>query len=257
MQTTICRPAAYTGNGFLTGTRSTIHLLPAPPDTGIVFNHQLPAVISRAALRDHFVTLGQGRNRILAVEHLLAACYGLGIDNLLIQVNGCEIPFGDGSARLFSRLLWTAGIRRCPAPRRQQQAQPVFIHSGAAFIAALPAERLRISYCIRFPDLTQAFTFRLNPARFYSAIAPARTFAVGAVRHSGQAVRTIGSLSLPARRRFPDEPVRHKILDLLGDLCLLGRRLQADIFACRAGHKLHHQLVTELEKQWTSMKSGN
>jgi UDP-3-O-acyl-N-acetylglucosamine deacetylase len=263
-QTTIRSPVRFSHRGLLTGRPASIRLRPGPPDSGIVFNDSLPALLRHAFVENHFVNLGNGRDIVMAVEHLLAACYGLGIDNLRVDVTGGEVPFGDGSALPFVRILQAAGLRRqTPAARIQTVRQPIIVHQDDAFICALPVEPgstgLALSYFIRFPELEpheQFFQGMVTPAAFPEDLGAARTFGY---RQEGwrlpswldRACHIKGNLILPARLRCADEPVRHKALDLLGDLCLLGRRLSALIIAHKAGHRLHHELVSELEDQWT------
>ena len=304
-QTTIRSPVRFSHRGILSGRVASIRLRPGPVNSGIVFNDSIPARTRYASVEDHFVNLSDGTTTIMAVEHLLAACYGLGIDNLQVEVTGGEVPFGDGSALPFIRILRAAGLRVGQVARKTQSLnRPIVVNQDDAFVCALPApgdmtgfasnpdrvpghgttERLQINYFICFPDAElgeQFFGCHPTTANFAETLGCARTFGyrqngqrlpawIGRVRRaapgeelksskgeefkslkSGAGQRTTDDLILPARPRFADEPVRHKTLDLLGDLCLLGRRLNALIFAYKAGHRLHHQLVRELEDQWT------
>jgi UDP-3-O-acyl-N-acetylglucosamine deacetylase len=266
LQCTIRSPVRFSHRGMLTGRVTSVRLRPGAPDTGIVFNGSLPALLRHAFVENHFVNLGDGRETVLAVEHLLAACYGLGIDNLQVEVVGGEVPFGDGSALPFTRILQAAGLKRSRATRvTQVLRQPIVVQREDSFICALPVgpdigteADLRVEYFVSFPEpcLGEQFcSIRLNPADFPNSIGSARTFWY---RSDGQVMPAWlarsgsqrGNVTLPARPRFADEPVRHKVLDLLGDLCLLGRQLSARIFAYKAGHRLHHDLVGELEDQW-------
>jgi UDP-3-O-[3-hydroxymyristoyl] N-acetylglucosamine deacetylase len=199
----------------------------------------------------------------LSVEHLLATCYGLGIDNLEVKVTGPEVPFGDGSALPFVRILQAAGIKTSRKTRRVQSLHgPVIAHAGDAFVCALPlpgagrAAALNLNYLIRFPEPVageQFYQSWLTPTEFVSELSPARTFGY---RQSVPTwlrplARPGGNLILPAHPRMTGEQVRHKVLDLIGDLALLGRRLRAAVFAYKSGHRLNQQLVKQLEEQWT------
>lgn len=266
-QTTIRNPVRFSHFGFLTGCPTGIRLAPAKPDTGIVFNRTVPARLAHVFMEDHFVGLRRGRKSVLGVEHLLAACYGLGIDNLRVEVTGGEVPFGDGSALPFLRILRAAGIHQLAAPRRVQSLTlPVVVHRDESFICALPAEpnaRLDINCFIRFPEPAvgeqsyagapsgESFCDEVGPARTFGYLTDGRSLPVWLRRTCQVADRMV----VPSRPRYPNEPARHKTLDLLGDLALLGRRLQARVFAYKTGHRLHHELLRRLEETWTSTKS--
>ena len=261
-QFTIRRPVSFAQHGLRTARTTSVRCLPAAADTGIIFNRSIPARVRYAFIENHTVGLCRGGTSILGVEHLLAACYGLGIDNLEVEVTGAEIPFGDGSARPFVRLFRSAGLQRLARSRAAGVlASPAIVERNGAFVCALPATRpgLNVSYFIRFsePEVgDQLYSGPVSPAVFAQELASARTFGMwrgpaGMPRWLAGAVRVNDGFSVPRRRRFPDEPVRHKVLDLLGDLALLGRNLCADIFAFRAGHYLHHELVRRMEVEWT------
>jgi len=272
-QTTIGSPVRFSHRGLWSGRAASVRLVPAPADSGIVFNGTVPARIANATVEAHTVRLSRGTDSVLGVEHLLAACYGLGIDNLGVEVSNGEVPFGDGSALPFVRILQAAGLKRLPDQRSIQVAlRPVTVFRGPAFICALPSEEpggdarsgLDLSYFIQYeaPEIGEQFcNCLLSRPRFMNDFAGARTFGcwpadrplpawLGSVRVSG------GNLVLPARERFDNEPVRHKVLDLVGDLALLGRRLAGQILAYRAGHDLHHELLRRMEEEWTSTQSG-
>lgn len=266
-QTTIRNPVRFSHRGLLTSRMTSIRLRPAPADSGIILNETIPALVANAFVEANRVGLRKGKEVIVGVEHLLAACYGLGIDNLRIEVIGGEVPFGDGSALPFTRLLRAAGRKRFRTARKTQSLlRPVVVYRHDSFVCALPDDAESspdacpgINCFIRFPDPVvgeQFFAGRLGPASFHSELSPARTFGY---RQEGQRLpqwlagvtHITGDMVLPARPRFANEPVRHKTLDLVGDLALLGRRLRACIFAYKAGHKLHHDFLRELEDQWT------
>jgi len=265
-QTTIRNPVRFSHRAMLSGKTTSIRLKPGPADSGIVFNNRIPARLANAFVEEHLVGLRQGKDTVLGVEHLLAACYGLGIDNLQVEVLGGEVPFGDGSALPFVRILQAASLKELKAPCSTQSiVAPIVVAQGDGFVCGLPqpeageATGLNVTCLIRFPSREvgeQSLDFSLDRAGFCRDVGPARTFGYW---QEGKRLPVwlgrIGELRdgmlLPAKPRFPDEPVRHKTLDLLGDLCLLGRRLNASVFAFKAGHQLHHDFLKELEDRWT------
>jgi UDP-3-O-[3-hydroxymyristoyl] N-acetylglucosamine deacetylase len=309
-QTTIRNPVRFSHRALLSGKTTSVRLKPGPADSGIVFNGRIPARLANAFVEEHLVGLRQGKDTVLCVEHLLAACYGLGIDNLQVEVLGGEVPFGDGSALPFVRILQAAGRKElkvpcvtqsivapvvvsradgflCALPRDSERAQerksqergPEFAlrvcapahlrtltptadcnrHSSSANRHSTASSALTVACFIRFPSKTvgeQSFDFSLSADHFARELGPAQTFGFWqeGKRMPGWLSR-LGELHdgmlLPVKPRFPDEPVRHKTLDLLGDLCLLGRRLNARLVAYKAGHQLHHDFLKELEERWT------
>jgi UDP-3-O-[3-hydroxymyristoyl] N-acetylglucosamine deacetylase len=208
--------------------------------------------------------LSQGEASIQTPEHSLAALAGLGIDNCRIEVNGPEMPILDGSALPFVEALLSAGIRVQEAPRAFAViSEPITVYNQDAFVSAIPSSGLRLTYGIDFPDSPiqqQWYSWTLQAGVFVTAVAPARTFTreQDIERARQQGLIKGGSLenaivctekSWHTPLRFPDEPVRHKLIDLLGDLSLLGVRLQGHILAYKAGHRLHHELSQHLAQQ--------
>jgi UDP-3-O-acyl-N-acetylglucosamine deacetylase len=193
------------------------------------------------------------------VEHLLAACYGLGVTDLAVETDGARLPIGDGSAEPYVRLLTKAGIvhyREGPEPARLKR--PVRVKEGARFIAAVPARGLVVNCLTRFPEFGPQFcSFVLTPASFVKGVAPARTLAqtdlspTALMRKLGLrfGLRRVGRFVCAERWRFRDEPCRHKALDLLGDLALLGRPLEAAVFAYMPGHRLNLAFTLKVEKE--------
>jgi UDP-3-O-[3-hydroxymyristoyl] N-acetylglucosamine deacetylase len=268
-QCTIRNPVRFSHQAVQSGKTTSIRLKPGPANSGIIFNGRIPARLANAFVEEHMVGLRQGTNTVLAVEHLLAACYGLGIDNLQVEVTGGEVPFGDGSALPFVRILQAAGVKELKAPCVTQSiVAPVVVSRADAFVCALPADpgpqtpdpgSLSVNCFIRFSSKAvgeQSLDFILSADRFARELGPARTF--GYWQEGKRLPGWLGRLGelrdgmlLPTKPRFPDESVRHKTLDLLGDLCLLGRRLNARVVAFKAGHQLHHDFLKELEDRWT------
>jgi len=267
-QQTIARPASFAGTGLHTGCRCTVTLRPGEPDSGVRFvrgdlpgRPEIPVCPANAAsdargMRRTLLRCGDAE--VHTVEHLLAAVAGLRIDNLVIEVSAAEVPEpSDGSAAPFVALIERAGIHEQPAARRAFVIRrPVVYRDGDVEILGLPAPALRLGFTIQFDNAvlgTQHLALDLTPAVFRDQVAPARTFVlyrdVERLRERGMIKG--GSLSNAVvvedngimntePLRFPDEFVRHKLLDLLGDLFLLGRPLVGEVHAVRSGH--HHNL---------------
>ncbi len=246
------------GVGLHTGAQSFLRLKPAPKDTGIIFfikdggapiNAALNAVCDTAFA----TTLGVNGGRVKTVEHLLAALSGLGIDNLHIEIDGPEVPIMDGSSKRFVDSLMGAGIASQPSRRPYLKIiKPFIFKDGDADISALPYEGRRISYRIFYPHRLlgrQEMTFEFEEGSFIKEIAPARTFGflkdVQYLRTMGLAkggslenavilsdTEVINSSGL----RFKDEFLRHKLLDFIGDLSLMGFPVQGHMKASRTGH---------------------
>jgi len=237
------------------GRKCAVRVRPAPAGSGIVFNGVLRAGIGLARSPRHATWLVKGRARVGMVEHLLAACFGLGVEDLEVETTGAELPLGDGSALPYVRLLRRAGAVR-QRSRAMTLRRPVGVRRGSRFVVALPGQGLSMT-CLSGPagGPLQLCRVRVRPQTFEMELAPARTF-VRADRSAGQvrrrlrlrfALRCEAGWVVPRRRRFPDEQCRHKVLDLLGDLALLGRRLNARIVAGCPGHGLNLALVRRLK----------
>jgi UDP-3-O-[3-hydroxymyristoyl] N-acetylglucosamine deacetylase len=264
---TLKRDAACTGIGLHSGKPVRLRLRPAPAEHGIRFLRtdigvEIPATLAHIGSQDHATTLTRDGVSIGTVEHLLAALSGLGVDDVLVEVDGPEVPVLDGSAAPFVFLLHEAGLRPLAVPRRYLKVlHAVEVVHGAKSVRLAPAERFEVRYTIGFdhPLLRhQALSLRLSGRAFTDSIAAARTFGflreVELLRKSGLALG--GSLDnavvigetgvLNNKLRFEDEFVRHKILDAVGDLALLGHPLIARFEATKAGHALHAALARKL-----------
>lgn len=271
MQKTIQKPAELTGVGVNLGRQVTIRILPAEPDAGVIFvRTDLPGAPKVPADPEYVVpklrrtVLRKGDAEVQMTEHLLAAASGLDLDNLLVELRGPEFPACDGSARVFAELLQKAGIVEQPKPRiRRTLSEQVTITDEGATVAAFPAsEGLSISYTLEYPHLAlpaQQFHCVLSPETFLRELAPARTFVFqreapallasglgrGASLENTLVLRDDGSL-VYGQLRFPDEFARHKVVDLIGDLRLLGAGIAARIVAVRSGHAQNLQLVERM-----------
>jgi UDP-3-O-[3-hydroxymyristoyl] N-acetylglucosamine deacetylase len=259
------------GLGLHGGRPARVTLWPAAPGAGIAFacraggrRVEIPADVDHVVATRAATTLGCDGARVATVEHLLAALHGLGVDDARIEVEGGEVPALDGSAAGFVCLLRAAGLRaHGPPVQPLALREPVEVRSRVGLARAEPAPELRIACAIAFahPALRcQRVEFAaLGPQRFARELAPARTFGflsdAAALRAAGLARGASPANALvfddcgivaPGRLRWPDEAARHKALDLLGDLALLGRPLRAALHVERAGHALHVALVREL-----------
>jgi UDP-3-O-acyl N-acetylglucosamine deacetylase len=269
-QRTIARPCRLAGRGLHSGGSAQVRCLPAPADTGIVFvpaevrSEEIPARLDAVVSTRRGVTLGRGRRVVRTVEHLLAAAYALGIMNLRVELDGDELPALDGSALPYLRALQDAGSSTQDAEWTPVVlGQPVWVTQGAASILAVPAPSLRISYVVRTGVMalgTQSVDFSDPAAAFAEQIASSRTWGfaheLDTLRAEGLALGAseentlgLGPEGYQWPSRFPDEPARHKVLDLLGDVALLGRPLCAHIMAVAAGHTLHVELARRIHQR--------
>jgi UDP-3-O-[3-hydroxymyristoyl] N-acetylglucosamine deacetylase len=264
---TLKRAVGCTGIGLHSGRTVRLDLKPAAAGHGIRFVRtdigvEIPAGMAQLARLDHATTLSHDGAAVETVEHLLSALYALGVDDVRVEVDGPEIPILDGSASPFVILIHEAGLRPLAAPREYLKLrQRVEVSRAGKWARLSPAESFRVSYAIGFdhPLLRhQAISLRISPDTYVEGIAPARTFGflreVETLRKSGLALG--GSLEnavvigdagvLNNKLRFEDEFVRHKVLDAIGDLALLGYPVVGHLEASRAGHALHAALVQKL-----------
>ncbi len=281
MQRTIKRSVSYTGVSLHLGEKVKVTLEPAPVNQGIVFiREDLPgtprvrAAGAKVVSNRRGTTIGEGSVKITTVEHILATLSGLGIDNIFIKMNGQEFPAGDGSALPWVNLIQTSGIVDQNAPKEFFKVkEPFWIEEGDRRLIVLPNEQFKITYTVDFPNSplkSQFAEFLIDEETFIKEIAPSRTFGfmqeVEGLKEKG--LIQGGSLENAVLidengvvnkegLRFPNEPVRHKILDLIGDLYLIGRPLKAHIIAVKAGHLLHVKLASKLEKLMQKEKKKN
>jgi len=267
-QQTIRRSVALEGVGLHSGKRVKVTLSPAPSDSGIVFRvgaagEPIPAAPESVVDSHYATTIGRNGTRVQTVEHLMAAAAGLGIDNLDVVVDGCEVPAMDGSAKPFVALLTAAG-RTTQGARRRPVAirQPLRAGGGNRWIQILPAPEFRISYTLDndHPAIgMQALSCVPTEDSFVDDYAPARTYGflkdLGAMRKHGLALGgsldnaiVVGKRGTLNGLRYRDEFVRHKVLDLIGDLALLGRPIQGHVIARNAGHALNFELVVAIQR---------
>jgi UDP-3-O-[3-hydroxymyristoyl] N-acetylglucosamine deacetylase / 3-hydroxyacyl-[acyl-carrier-protein] dehydratase len=269
-QQTIAEPCEIEGVGIHTGEVARVRFLPSDVNTGVQFKRTdvegdpiIPALVSHIVATDLGTTLGSGGERLHTVEHLMAAVAALSIDNLLIEVDAEEIPAMDGSAAPFLELLRRADVVEQDAPARQFRTdEPFSLTSEASSFVVAPSDEYRVSTTIEFdhPLIRRQFgSFEIVADRFAEEVARARTFGfvrdVEAMRERGRAlggsldnaiVLTDDGLHDDLPLRFPDEFVRHKALDLVGDLALCGTRLCVHIVAERPSHRANAGLAREI-----------
>jgi UDP-3-O-[3-hydroxymyristoyl] N-acetylglucosamine deacetylase len=265
-QRTLRRQISCAGIGLHSGNKVTLTLKPAAADTGIRFRRtdlgvEIPARVGEVSSIQYATVLGRGEATVDTVEHLLAALVSVGVDNAIVELTQNEVPIMDGSAAPFLYLVHEAGVKRLSVPRRYLKVlRPVQIAHGDKRIAVYPSDHFKVSYTISFdhPLLRhQSRTERITEQSFAEHIAPARTFGflkeVEWLRQNGLALGgslenaiVIGDTGVLNALRFEDEFVRHKILDVVGDLALLGHPLIGHVVAHRAGHALHTELATRL-----------
>lgn len=273
-QHTIAEKISCTGRGVHSGRVVQLTLHPARVDTGIVFRRvdhpgarELrlgPQLVSSTSFATR---IGEGDSAIGTVEHLLAALRGLGIDNARVEVDGPEVPVMDGSAASFVYLIRAAGVYPQKARRRVIRIRrPIEIRDGDRRIRVEPARSFRVSYRIEYPHPAigrqEIREFGVDPRSFEREIARARTYGflrdVDALRGAGFArgaslentvVLDDRGVLNPEGLRFPDEFVRHKVLDLVGDLALLGMPVLGHVRVERGGHALHQRLVRAIHAE--------
>jgi UDP-3-O-[3-hydroxymyristoyl] N-acetylglucosamine deacetylase len=262
-QRTLRRPVSCSGIGLHSGNKVTLSLKPAPADFGIRFQRsdlgglEIPATVTHLG----GIRLATGLTReavsVETVEHLLAALTALGIDNCIVELNTPEVPIMDGSAAPFVYLILNeAGVRRLPAPKKFLKVlRPISLSQGDKRIALYPSDHFKVTYSISFDHPLirhQSRTMKITDETFVEEIAPARTFGflkeVEMLRQKGLALGgsldnaiVLGETGVLNQNalRFEDEFVRHKILDAIGDLSLVGYPVIGHLVAHRAGHALH------------------
>jgi UDP-3-O-acyl N-acetylglucosamine deacetylase len=284
-QRTPARSCEVHGVGFVTGSRVRLRFCPAPPDAGIAFLRtdlrdagRIAASVQSVSGTQRRTTLGSGRNRVTLVEHVLGALAGLRIDNCTVELDGPEPPGLDGSARGFVDVLLGAGIILQSAKRPiWSVVEPLVLRHGSATLSLHPATGvgLRISYLLDYglhsPIAPQTHTASITPQQFRNDLADCRTFILesealdlqrqGIGRHLTPAQLLVFGRRGPIdnRLRHADEPARHKILDLIGDISLCGFDVAGHLVACRSGHPLNVELARTLaqavwQKDWASAK---
>lgn len=277
-QRTLKGSVSLSGIGLFTGAKATVTIHSAHADSGIIFQRtdlpgkpQIPADLDHVVSTPRCTILGNSKFTIHTVEHLLSALRALGIDNALLEISGPEVPIMDGSSEPFVEAILKAGIKELEEEREIYTLdQPVSWSKGEIHLVAMPAKEFRVSYTLHFPESvilkSQYYSVSVNPTDFAQQIAPCRTFCLyeeiapfiesGLIKGGGldNAVIIKNDVVInPDGIRFPDEMVRHKILDLIGDLSLIPHLFHAHVIAIRSGHASNvafaHELLNYLKPE--------
>lgn len=268
-ETTIQRPVEAAGVGLHSGVPVSMRILPAPPSTGIVFlrtdldRFPVPASWRYVARVSYATSLMRKGVLISTTEHLLSVFYSMGVDNAYIEIDNLEVPILDGSGKPFVELLQKAGLKSYRRRKRYLRIRrPVSVEADGKRISIVPADSFALTCDVYFDHpliRRQWLEMEITPERYAREIAPARTFGfedeldqmrdMGLIR--GAALENAvcfnhNRVRNPGGLRFDDEPCRHKALDLIGDLALIGRPLLGHVIAERAGHAMHAALVARL-----------
>ncbi len=272
LQHTFAKSAALSGTSLHTGEKVTLKVQPAPIDSGIKFKRKdlqdeptIDARIENLKTVERSTTIGEGSVRVHTVEHMLSAIYAMGVDNAVIEMDANEPPIGDGSALPFVELIKKAGVTPQEAPRKFFDVrEPIYVETKTgSMLVLLPDEKFRISCTQAGPNgrFTQFFSTEITPAIFERELAPARTFVYyedvqplmdknlikGGSLENAVVVRGDAVLSKEPLR-FADEFVRHKILDIVGDLALVGQRVRGHVIAVKPGHGINAELARAITK---------
>jgi UDP-3-O-[3-hydroxymyristoyl] N-acetylglucosamine deacetylase/3-hydroxyacyl-[acyl-carrier-protein] dehydratase len=272
-QHTISKPAGFSGTSLHTGEKVTLKLQPASVDHGIKFKRKdlqeeptIDVKIDNLKMVERATTIGEGSVRVHTVEHVLAALSAMGVDNAVVEMDANEPPIGDGSASAYVELIKKAGVVAQDATRRFFDVrEPMHVESkGGSLLILLPDEKFRISCTQAGPAnrFTQFLSTEVTPAIFEKEIAPARTFVYyedvqplmdknlikGGSLENAIVVRGESVLSKEPLR-FPDEFVRHKVLDIIGDLALLGWHVHGHVVAVKPGHSTNAELVRAIARE--------
>ncbi len=274
-QRTVKDSVSVEGIGLQTGKPVTLNLKNSPANSGINFirvdlpNKPLLNIqsvsLDEGSSKERRTTLGRGPFEIQTIEHLLAALSGLSIDNIIVELDNVELPGIDGSAKGFVDLIKKAKIIEQDAPKKFFKIEkPIWCEGEGNLLAVFPGDDFRISYILSYEDVnigTQFFKIIINEENFEREIAPARTFCLeeeaayllkmGLGKGANYKNTLVIGKNGPIKNkfRFPDEPIRHKVLDLIGDLYLLGLPLKGHVVAIKSGHKLNMKLVGLLKKE--------
>jgi UDP-3-O-[3-hydroxymyristoyl] N-acetylglucosamine deacetylase / 3-hydroxyacyl-[acyl-carrier-protein] dehydratase len=274
-QHTVSKTATFSGTALHTGDKVTLKLQPAPVDHGIKFKRKdlqdeptIDAKIENLKTVERATTIGEGSVRVHTVEHILSALSAMGVDNAIVEMDANEPPIGDGSAQPYVDLIKRAGVTPQDEPRKFFDVrEPMHVEAKTgALVVLLPDNKFRISCTQAGPNnqFTQFLSMEVTPAIFEREIAPARTFVYyedvkplmdknlikGGSLENAIVVRGDAVLSKEPLR-FGDEFVRHKILDIIGDLALVGRRIRGHIVAVKPGHASNADLARSITREQT------
>jgi UDP-3-O-[3-hydroxymyristoyl] N-acetylglucosamine deacetylase len=266
---TVQRPVEATGVGLHSGVPVTIRILPAPPSTGIVFlrtdldNFPVPASWRYVARVSYATSLMRQGVLISTTEHLLSVFYSMGVDNAYVEIDNLEVPILDGSGQPFVELIAQAGLKQYRRRKKYLRIRrPVSVEANGKRITILPSDRFLLTCDVYYPHPLigrQSLDMEVTPEKYAQEIAPARTFGFSKELDQMRDMGLIRGANLdnaicfepdrvlnPGGLRFADECCRHKALDLIGDLALIGKPLLGHVIAERAGHAMHTALVARI-----------
>lgn len=275
MQNTVKSSSSINGIALHTGARASLKILPAPENTGIVFRRiDMPRAPEVRAIVENVVDVRRATTIasrtsgafVVLVEHIMAALHASRVDNAIVEMDGPEPPIADGSARPYFDMIQNAGIQAQNAPAEYWHASaPIVFEDGSAFLALLPADDLKISFTIEFgatPLDTQFFSTVVTPETFGKELSLARTFVIyrelqqviaAGLAKGGSLDSAIilhdGAIVSKEGMRYSNELVRHKIMDMVGDLFLVGKRVNAHIVSVKSGHPSHVRLAQTMRAQ--------
>jgi UDP-3-O-[3-hydroxymyristoyl] N-acetylglucosamine deacetylase/3-hydroxyacyl-[acyl-carrier-protein] dehydratase len=269
-QRSIQKPVEFEGTGLFSGQRAKLRLLPAPPNSGVTFvrtdlpaRPRIPVNPDTVTCKLHRSAVSGENAEVETIEHLMSAIGGLELDNLDLEIDASEVPNADGCSRPFVEILRSAGIVEQPEPRRTHVIrEPIAVTENDASVVALPGNGgLTVTYSLNYPntpigqqhltlDLTdEAYARQISPARTFCLESEAQAMVQQGIAKGGDYENTVvwgPAGPIKTTLRFPDEPVRHKILDLLGDLATLGAGLRAHLVAVKSGHSTNLKLVKRI-----------
>ncbi|MBI1871076.1 MAG: UDP-3-O-[3-hydroxymyristoyl] N-acetylglucosamine deacetylase [Chlamydiae bacterium] len=269
-QKTIKKKVSYSGIALHTGNKTRVSFLPAPHNYGIEFvridlanRPVVKAKLENVTGVTRGTTIEENGVKVHTVEHVLAALMGCGIDNLIIEMEANEPPVADGSSLAFVEMIKEAGIQEQSSPKKSLKLmRPIYYEEGGASLVALPYEGCRISFTLSYKDTRikdQYYTVEVNEENFIKEIAPCRTFCFyheveylmkeGLIKGGSLDNAVVvgrDAIFSKEKLRFPDECVRHKILDIIGDLYLLGKPFKAHVIAIKSGHAMNFEFAKRL-----------
>jgi len=278
-QHTLAKPASITGTSLHTGEQVTLTLQPAPEDFGFKFRRIdledkpfIPALVEKVQKVERATTIAEGGVNVHTVEHVISALTGMGVDNAIIEMDANEPPIVDGSSQPFVELIKKAGIVAQDAPRKIFEIrEPIYQETrDGTILTIVPDKKFRVSCTNVGPGgrFTQFLSLEINPETYEKEIAPARTFVyyedIAPLMEKGlikggtlEAAVVVRGDTLLSKQplRFDNEFVRHKILDIIGDLMLCGRRITGHVIAVRPGHGPNTELARAIDSQYKAMRA--
>lgn len=265
-QWTLADSVRLSGRGLHSGSATTVVIHPSPKNTGIIFRtggDVISGLVANVVDTSRGTTIGCNGTRVRTIEHLMAALRGKGVDNAVVEVIGSETPALDGSALPYVEAIDAVGLVDLGVPRKVVKLrEPVSVQQNGSFIIAVPANQLSVTYVLNYnhPLIgAQSGTYVLSEKNFGREIAPARTFVLyeevaGLLDNdlarggSFDNAIVVWQDRMSSRLRFPDELVRHKVMDLIGDLALVGGLLLAEIVAVKSGHALNVEFARQVSR---------